>query len=79
MLNDCFAPSVEKKVGDWRQRVSDIERRRTRNMKKWKQKSSSGSEMFSEAQSSYLELLTEQRSQFVYFVNALLPIMVCNF
>ncbi|KAI1730662.1 IRSp53/MIM homology domain-containing protein [Ditylenchus destructor] len=76
-LSDQFVVSVEKKAAEWKFRVSEIERQRSRALKKSKQqkKYGDGTEKTTDNKNRYVEVLNEQRSQFVYFVNALLPIL----
>lgn len=80
-LSDQFVISVEKKAAEWKLRVSEIERQRNRALKKSKQqkKYGDGTENSADHKNRYVEVLNEQRGQFVYFVNALLPILVIKF
>lgn len=80
-LSDQFVVSIEKKSAEWKVRVGELERKRCRALKKAKQQKKSaiggdGNESAMEARNRYVELLQEQRAQFVFFVNALLPILV---
>jgi hypothetical protein len=82
-LSDQFVVSLERKSLEWKQRVGEIERRRMRTLKRSRQQHKkgehmgvSGQEGVVEGRNRFTELLYEQRSQFVFFVNALLPVMV---
>ena len=72
-----FCESMEKKSEEWKKRITDIERRRGKCFKKGKSKKYySPADLVAEQREGCLELLFEQRNQFAFFVNALLPILV---
>lgn len=75
-LNNQFCDSMEKKSDEWKKRIVDIERRRGKCFKKSKKKQFSSAELIGEQREGCLELLFEQRNEFAFFVNALLPILV---
>uniref|UniRef100_A0AC35EYH4 IMD domain-containing protein n=1 Tax=Panagrolaimus sp. PS1159 TaxID=55785 RepID=A0AC35EYH4_9BILA len=75
-LSAQFCDSMEKKSDEWKKKVSDIERRRGKCFKKSKQKKYfSQADLVAEQREGCLELLFEQRNQFAFFVNAILPIL----
>uniref|UniRef100_A0AC34R5H8 IMD domain-containing protein n=1 Tax=Panagrolaimus sp. JU765 TaxID=591449 RepID=A0AC34R5H8_9BILA len=74
-LNNQFCDSMEKKSDEWKKRIVDIERRRGKCFKKSKKKQFSSAELIGEQREGCLELLFEQRNEFAFFVNALLPIL----
>uniref|UniRef100_A0AC34F762 IMD domain-containing protein n=1 Tax=Panagrolaimus sp. ES5 TaxID=591445 RepID=A0AC34F762_9BILA len=75
-LNTQFCDSMDKKSDEWKKRVTDIERRRGKCFKKSKQKKFfSQADLVAEQREGCLELLFEQRNQFAFFVNAILPIL----
>jgi hypothetical protein len=76
-LSEQFAGSMDKKGVEWKQRVQEIERRHTKSFKKTRsRKQNFEADCLQEQRNSCAELLFEQRNQFIYFVNALLPVMV---
>lgn len=77
-LGDGFAGALDKKGVEWKQRIQEIERRHSKNFKKTRSKKQNfEADCLAEQRHSCAELLYEQRNQFIYFVNALLPVMVC--
>uniref|UniRef100_A0A914YL22 IMD domain-containing protein n=1 Tax=Panagrolaimus superbus TaxID=310955 RepID=A0A914YL22_9BILA len=75
-LTSQFCETMDKKSDEWKKRVSDIERRRGKCFKKSKQKKFfSQADLVGEQREGCLELLFEQRNQFAFFVNAILPIL----
>lgn len=74
-LSDQFAPNLEKKSVEWRQRIqTDFEKRRAKILKK-SAKRKTLTDLI-ENRNCYSELAFEQRDQFVFFVNLLLPVIV---
>lgn len=76
-LTNQFCESMEKKSDEWKKRVTDIEKRRSKCFKKSKSKKYySPNDVIAEQKEGCLELLFEQRNQYSFFVNSLLPILV---
>jgi hypothetical protein len=76
-LQGQFAADLEKKSGEWKQTVTEAERRHQRTCKRLKQKPK---QMEAESRNAFVELLHAQRNQFVGFISSLLPAIVsCPF
>jgi predicted protein tyrosine phosphatase len=76
-LIDNFARPLEKKGVEWKQTLSDIERRHQKNLKKTRSKKQSlAKDLVDEHKTGCAELLLEQRSQFSTFATLLLPLIV---
>lgn len=76
-LSNQFCESMDKKSDEWKKRITDIEKRRGKCFKKSKQKKfHSQADLVAEQREGCLELLFEQRNQFAFFVNSLLPVLV---
>ncbi|KAH7728314.1 Protein M04F3.5 [Aphelenchoides avenae] len=75
-LNDQFVVALEKKSGDCKHRVAEIERKNAKNFKKTRSKKQNlAVDSVSEQREACAELLLEQRRQFLFFINTLLPVM----
>lgn len=76
-LMENFAAPLEKKGIEWKQRLSEIERRHQKNLKKTRSKKQSlAGDLVSEHRAGCSEILMEQRTQFSTFAGLLLPVIV---
>jgi hypothetical protein len=76
-LVESFAAPLDKKSSEWKQRLTEVERRHQKNLKKTRSKKQSlASDLIAEHRAGCSEILLEQRSQFSTFAGLLLPVIV---